>query len=141
MSNNLSRFGVAMPTDLVTKFDNYLTEKGYSNRSEALRDLVRRAVLEGEQSDINKVVAGTIVIIYDHHVNNLVQKIMNLQHDYHEEIISTMHIHLTHAQCLEVLVVRGRQRRLMELHQIVEAQKGVTYSELSVTFVENTEKA
>ncbi|KHF38617.1 nickel-responsive transcriptional regulator NikR [Halalkalibacter okhensis] len=139
MSNNLSRFGVAMPQDLVKKFDKYLTKKGYSNRSEALRDLARRVVLESEQSDLNKVVAGTIVIIYDHHQNNVVSKIMNLQHDYHEEIISTMHIHLTHAECLEVLVVRGKKKRLVDLHEIVEAQKGVTYSELSVTFIDNSE--
>ena len=134
MSNDLTRFGVAMPIDLVNKFDKYIEKIGYSNRSEALRDLVRRSVLEVEQSDSNKVVAGTIVIIYDHHFSNLVKKIMNLQHDYHKEIISTMHVHITHSECLEVLVVRGKQSRLKELHRIVEAQKGVTYSELSVSF-------
>ncbi|WP_017727522.1 nickel-responsive transcriptional regulator NikR [Halalkalibacterium ligniniphilum] len=137
MSKELTRFGVAMPADLVKKFDHYIAKKGYSNRSEALRDLVRRSVLESEQSDINKVVAGTIVIIYDHHYSNLAKKIMNLQHDYYKEIISTMHIHLNHSQCLEILVVRGKQKKLQELHEIVEAQKGVSYSELSVTFVDD----
>ncbi|MCZ8519967.1 MULTISPECIES: nickel-responsive transcriptional regulator NikR [Paenibacillus] len=132
----LTRFGVSMPDELVKQFDRYITEQGYTNRSEAIRDLVRRVLLEPSALQGTQAVAGTIVMVYDHHMTDLPLVLMELQHDYHHDIISTMHVHLNHDQCMEVIVVRGVLSRLRELHQRIQVQKGVLYAELSVTYAD-----
>ncbi|AEI44248.1 nickel-responsive transcriptional regulator NikR [Paenibacillus mucilaginosus] len=132
----LTRFGVSMPDELVKQFDQYITEQGYTNRSEAIRDLVRRVLLEPSALQGAQTVAGTIVMVYDHHMTDLPLYLMELQHDYHHDIISTMHVHLNHDQCMEVIVVRGVLSRLRELHQRIQVQKGVLYAELSVTYAD-----
>ncbi|UUZ86071.1 nickel-responsive transcriptional regulator NikR [Paenibacillus sp. P26] len=135
----LTRFGVSMPEDLVRQFDQYISEQGYTNRSEAIRDLVRRAMLEPGRLHSDQTVAGTIVMVYDHHVSDLPLTLMELQHEYHHDINSTMHVHLNHDQCLEIIVVRGILHRLRELHQKIQVQKGVLYAELSVTYADTHE--
>lgn len=132
----LIRFGVSMPEELMKQFDGYLLERGYTNRSEAIRDLVRRAMLAPGRLKSDQHVAGTIVMVYDHHVLDLPLTLMELQHDYHHQINSTMHVHLNHDQCLEIIVVRGQLGKLRELHQRIQVQKGVLYAELSVTYVD-----
>jgi CopG family nickel-responsive transcriptional regulator len=132
----LTRFGVSMPEELVKQFDQYMSEQGYSNRSEAIRDLVRRVLLEPARLKSEQPVAGTIVMVYDHHIRDLPLILMELQHDYHHHVISNMHVHLNHDQCLEVIVVRGNVAQLRELHQKIQVQKGVLYAELSVTYVD-----
>lgn len=129
----LTRFGVSMPQDLVDQFDHLISEQGYGNRSEAIRDLVRKALLEPNRLQSTNIVAGTIVIVYDHHYSGLSSYLLELQHNYHQEIISNMHVHLNHSQCLEVIVVRGVLMKLRQLHQLIQVQKGVFYAELSVT--------
>ena len=129
----LIRFGVSMNQDLVEQFDKIIDKQGYDNRSEAIRDLIRKALIEPTMLQQTQTVAGTIVIVYDHAFNGLAAYLMELQHHFHHEIISTMHVHLNHAQCLEVLVVRGVYRKLNELCQQIQVQKGVFYAELSVT--------
>lgn len=138
MSNKdiLTRFGVSMPEELVTRFDQMITEQGYDNRSEAIRDLIRKALIEPSQMAVSQMVAGTIVMVYDHHVSELPITLMELQHNYHHDIISTMHIHLNHEQCLEILAVRGQIQRLRELTNLIHIQKGVSYAELSVTYLD-----
>ncbi|MUT67163.1 nickel-responsive transcriptional regulator NikR [Paenibacillus sp. NEAU-GSW1] len=132
----LTRFGVSFPAPLIEQFDEYVQEQGYSNRSEAIRDLARKALLEPSRLKSEQTVAGTIVMVYDHHVRELPLLLMELQHDCHHDIISNMHVHLNHNQCLEVIAVRGQLGRLRQLHQQIQVQKGVTYAELSVTFAE-----
>nr|WP_213410517.1 nickel-responsive transcriptional regulator NikR [Xylanibacillus composti] len=132
----LIRFGVSMPEELMKQFDRYLLEQGYTNRSEAIRDLVRRAMLETGRLKSDQHVAGTIVLVYDHHVLDLPLTLMELQHNYHHHINSNMHVHLNHDQCLEVIVVRGQLGKLRELHQRMQVLKGVTYAELSVTYAD-----
>lgn len=134
--DTLSRFGVSMPEDLVKQFDQYIAEQGYTNRSEAIRDLVRKAMLDPGRLKSEQQVAGTIVMVYDHHVSDLPLTLMELQHEYHHHINSTMHVHLNHDQCLEIIVVRGILSQLRELHQKIQVQKGVLYAELSVTYVD-----
>jgi CopG family nickel-responsive transcriptional regulator len=143
MSNKdaLTRFGVSMPEELITRFDQLITEQGYDNRSEAIRDLIRKALIEPSQMSVSQPVAGTIVMVYDHHISDLPITLMELQHDYHHDIISTMHIHLNHEQCLEILVVRGQIQRLRELTNLIHIQKGVSYAELSVTYIDKPESA
>ena len=136
----LTRFGVSMPEELVNQFDQYISEQGYTNRSEAIRDLVRRVLLEPRQLNADQLVAGTIVMVYDHHVSELPLTLMELQHQYHHHVISTMHVHLNHEQCLEIIVVRGSLSKLRELKQQIQVQKGVLYAELSVTYLDEEGK-
>ncbi|AJY74384.1 nickel-responsive transcriptional regulator NikR [Paenibacillus beijingensis] len=130
----LIRFGVAFPARLIGQFDGYIEEQGYTNRSEAIRDMARKALLEPSRLNPDAQVAGTIVTVYDHHVRELPDALMNLQHHYHRDIISTMHVHLNETQCLEVIVVRGLLSRLRTLHRQIQVHKGVFYAELSVTY-------
>ncbi|MHA6484827.1 nickel-responsive transcriptional regulator NikR [Paenibacillus sp. strain BS8-2] len=133
----LVRFGVSFPSQLIEQFDSLIEEQGYQNRSEAIRDLARKALLEPTKLKGDEFVAGTIVVVYDHHVRELPVVLMDIQHDYHHDIVSNMHVHLNHNQCLEVIVVRGRMASLSELHTRIQIQKGVSYAELSVTFADS----
>lgn len=135
--DKVTRFGVSMSEELVLQFDQYLIDQGYPNRSEALRDLVRKALLEPARLHAEQTVAGTIVMVYDHHASDLSTVLTELQHAYLNDIISTMHIHLSHKQCLEIIVVRGLMSRLQELHRQIQTQKGVVYAELSVTYADD----
>ena len=137
--DSLVRFGVSFPTSLIEQFDQYIEGQGYSNRSEAIRDMARKTMLDYANTQYDKQVAGTIVMVYDHHVSELPNLLTELQHDYHHEIISTMHIHLSHSQCLEIIVVRGMMGKLRELHQRMQVLRGVNYAELSVTYIEDDE--
>ena len=132
----LVRFGVAFPAQLIEQFDRYIEEQGYTNRSEAIRDMARRAMLEPSLLHADEPVAGTIVMVYDHHMSELPLELINLQHQYEQDIISTMHVHLNHAQCLEIIVVRGKLSGLQELHKKIQVQKGVFYAKLSVTYID-----
>ncbi|NQX70678.1 nickel-responsive transcriptional regulator NikR [Paenibacillus alba] len=132
----LVRFGISMPQSLIEQYDRLIAEQGYDNRSEAIRDLTRKALLTSSGMQPEETVAGTIVMVYDHHISDLPITLMDLQHEYHHAIISTMHIHLNHQQCLEILVVRGKVQRLRELQQRIQVLKGVGYAELSVTHVD-----
>ncbi|MFC9706831.1 nickel-responsive transcriptional regulator NikR [Paenibacillus sp. NPDC056933] len=138
--DDLTRFGVAFPTPLIEQFDQYIEEQGYKNRSEAFRDLVRKTLLEPSALHSEQDVAGTIVMVYDHHISDLPIRLMELQHEAHHDIISNMHVHLNHDQCLEVIAVRGNLGRLRHLHQQIQVQKGVLYAELSVTYVDELNK-
>ncbi len=131
--DTLVRFGVSMPEELVKQFDDRIAQQGYHNRSEAIRDLVRKSLLDPNWTSSDQIVAGTIVMVFDHHVSHLPLYIMELQHEYLHDIISNVHVHLSHDQCMEVLMVRGPLERLRSLHQQIQIQKGVTYAELSVT--------
>lgn len=134
--DELVRFGVSMPSDLIQQFDQYINEQGYTNRSEAIRDLVRKAMLQPGRLLPEQLVAGTIVMVYDHHVSELPLLLMELQHQYHHHIISNMHVHLNHEQCLEIIAVRGRMDKLRELQEQIQVHRGVLYCELSVTYVD-----
>lgn len=135
--DELVRFGVSMPSELIQQFDLYISEQRYTNRSEAIRDLVRKAMLAPGRLLPDQLVAGTIVMVYDHHVSELPLVLMELQHDYHEQIISNMHVHLNHEQCLEIIAVRGRLDKLKELQEQIQVHRGVLYCELSVTYVDD----
>lgn len=137
----LVRFGISMPQSLIEQFDAMLVSQGYDNRSEAVRDLVRRALLAPGHIQTEQMVMGTIVLVYDHHVSDLPMVLTDLQHQYHQEINSTLHIHLNQHQCLEVIVVRGIVSRLRDLQQRIQVLKGVGYAELSVTHVDETDPA
>jgi len=137
MSDDLVRFGVSFPGNLLRQFDAFLAEQGYSNRSEAIRDLVRKAILDPKKVDPVSVVAGAIIVAYDHHVSNLPAVLMELEHTFYDVIISTVHVHLTLTQCMEVILVRGKFARLEALHEQIQTLRGVTFSELTVTYLKD----
>lgn len=124
-----------MPEELMIHFDQYIEQQGYSSRSEALRDLIRNALLEPARLESEQMVAGTIVMVYDHHENELLADLTELQHHYQQDIISTMHVHLNRKQCMEIIVVRGMLSRLKDLTLQIKTHRGVMYAELSVTFM------
>ena len=105
---DIVRFGVSMDSRLLKQFDKYIKEKSYSNRSEAIRDLIRNNLVEKEWKVGTEETVGTITIIYNHHKRELLDTLTNIQHKYHTSMISTLHVHLDSHNCLEVLVVKGK---------------------------------
>lgn len=124
------RFGVSMEEKLLKIFDNYIKKESYKGRSEAIRDLIRRKIVEEEWKE-KKVVAGSIILVYNHHKRELVDKIMDIQHDFHPFIISTQHIHLDKNNCLEIVVIKGKVEIIKNLFNSLSALKGVKYSSIS----------
>lgn len=130
--DELKRFGVSIEKKLLNKFDSYIKKRGYVNRSEALRDMIRKELVESQWSEkSSEEVAGAIIIIYDHHRRELVDNIINIQHDYYKVIISSQHVHLDHSTCLEVIVVRGKITDLFELETRLKVIKGVKHALLA----------
>ncbi|HOP85005.1 MAG TPA: nickel-responsive transcriptional regulator NikR [Syntrophorhabdaceae bacterium] len=126
------RFGVSLDRELLERFDNLIKEKNYSNRSEAIRDLIREEFVKREWIEGDDV-AGAIVLIYDHHRKDLLNKITDIQHNYQNVIISTQHIHLDHDNCLEIIAVRGNPKEVKKLADILKAIKGVKHGALSMS--------
>jgi CopG family nickel-responsive transcriptional regulator len=120
----LVRFGVAMESDLLSRFDELIDERGYPNRSEALRDLVRSELDRDAWESGGKVVA-TVTLIYDHHVRELTERLTEIQHDFGERIISTLHVHLDHDHCMEVIAARGPAQEIQRLSERLLGAKGV----------------
>ena len=130
---DLVRFGVSINEELLQKFDSLIVRKGYHNRSEAIRDLIRNQLVEFEWENENEEVAGTVTLIYDHHVRGLSDLLVELQHDFYELILSTMHMHLDHHNCLEVLSVKGIARDVRQLSERLISVKGVKHGSLTIT--------
>lgn len=130
--SDLFRFGVSLDKALLDKFDRYIRERNYSNRSEAFRDLIRQELIKKEWQEGDDV-AGAITLIYDHHRKDLLSKITDLQHDFQQVIISTQHIHLDHDNCLEIVAVRGQPREVTKLADMLKSIKGVKHCTLSMS--------
>ena len=128
----LIRFGVSLEKNLLEKFDTLIHEKQYTNRSEAIRDLIRENLVKKEWES-NKDVTGAITLVYDHHKREMVNHLMNVQHDYHDTIVSTQHIHLDHHNCLEVVVVKGKSQNAEELFYKLKSAKGVKHAGFTIT--------
>lgn len=134
MKTKLKRFGVAIPEDLLSKFDDFIKRNRYTNRSEAIRDLIR-AELAKENWMLNKKCAGIISIVYNHHKRELVDKIVDIQHDFQDIIVASQHIHLDHDNCLEVIITHGNSIKIQELANHLKATKGVIHSTLSFSSI------
>jgi len=130
--SKLVRFGVSLEQELLDNFDRRIKGKKYTNRSEAIRDLIREDLVKKAWLE-NREVAGTITIIYDHHKRELVNRLMDIQHDFGSLIISTQHIHLDHHNCLEIIVVKGISQKAQALSDTLKAVKGVLHSALSMS--------
>ena len=126
----LSRIGVSLESDLLDRFDKFLAEKGYDNRSEAFRDLIRERLVGTAVVASRAAVVGTVTLIYDHHTRLLPEKLADVQHEHHEIIISTLHAHLDHDTCLEVVLLRGQSRDVQRLADRLISTKGVRHGRL-----------
>lgn len=131
--SELVRFGVSMNEQLLAMFDKKIVSQGYANRSEAVRDMIRNRLVEMEWEDENKEVAGTITLVYDHHVRGLSNLLTELQHNWHDMILSTIHVHLDHHNCLEVLVIKGPAGQAREVADKLVGVKGVKHGQLTIT--------
>lgn len=129
--SDIIRFGVSLEKELLEKFDILIKDKKYSNRSEAIRDLIRENLVKREWVE-EKEVAGAITLVFNHHKRELVNILTDIQHDFHKLIISSQHIHLDHDNCLEIIVVRGKPTEARELADKLRATKGVKYGSLSI---------
>lgn len=117
---------------LLERFDRLIREKNYTNRSEALRDLIRQELVKKEWEESNEV-AGAVTLVYDHHKRDLLNKIMDFQHDFQKVIISTQHVHLDHHNCLEIIAVKGLSEEVRKLANALKAMTGVRHVTLSMT--------
>ena len=127
------RFGISLDKTLLERFDSLIGKKGYANRSEAIRDLIRDSlVIEEWETSASKTV-GTITIVYSHETRELTDTLTDLQHHYHSSIISAMHIHLDEHNCLEVIVVRGKAKDIKAIADRLIGTKGVKHGKLSLT--------
>jgi CopG family nickel-responsive transcriptional regulator len=131
-SDGVTRFSVSLPADVARDLDAMARSKGYSNRSLAIADMVRAQLIE-HQSAIAGEIAGTITLLFDHHKPRLQAILTDLQHDHTAIIVSTLHVHLDHDNCLEVIVVRGDGARIRALAEHLIAAKGVKHGRLTVT--------
>lgn len=128
----LIRFGVSIDKGLLQKFDALIRNKKYTNRSEAFRDLIRQELIR-EQWQGGRKIAGAITLIYNHHKRELVNKLMDIQHDFGEIIISSQHIHLDHDNCLELIAVKGSPSQAQKLSDSLSSVKGVKHGTLSMS--------
>ncbi len=129
--DDLVRFGVSMDSRLLKQFDRYINQKGYANRSEAIRDVIRNNLVEEEWTVGKGETVGTVTIIYNHHKRELTDTLTNIQHKYHASMISTMHVHLDSHNCLEVLVVKGKASEIKVIADRLIGTKGVIHGKLT----------
>jgi len=130
--SDVTRFGVSIEDSLLKSFDRLITRKGYRNRSEAIRDLIRDSLVR-EEWELGKETVGTIAIVYDHHTRELSRILTDLQHNFFKFIISTIHIHLDAHHCMEVLIVKGKSDDLRKISDRLIGTKGVKHGRLCLT--------
>jgi CopG family transcriptional regulator, nickel-responsive regulator len=128
----LKRFSISIDEILLTQFDDYIQARGYSNRSEAVRDLIRKVLINEEWEQDSEVV-GVVTLVYNHHQPQLQEKITELQHEYFHQITSTTHVHMDHHNCLEVTIVKGRASQVRKLAENLIALRGVKNGNLTMS--------
>jgi CopG family transcriptional regulator, nickel-responsive regulator len=129
----VSRFSVSLPPSLLKQLDDMTSEKGYDNRSLAIADMIRAHLVEHRQKFSTEEIVGTITLVYDHHKMHVQETLTDIQHDHHDVILSSVHVHLDHHNCLEVLLVRGKAGIIRKIADELIAAKGVKHGKLTVT--------
>lgn len=127
------RIGVSMDGRLLARFDQLIAEKGYSNRSEAIRDLIRGELVEQSWEEDDEATVGTITLVYDHEMRDLTERLIDYQHQVHGAVISSLHVHLDEHNCLEVLVVKGKGREIRKVAERLIGTRGVKHGKLVTT--------
>jgi CopG family nickel-responsive transcriptional regulator len=131
--SKLERFGVSMEQGLLKEFDGIIDDKGYANRSEAIRDLIRNMIVEENTKLGSKEVIGTVTIVYSHDIHDLNDTLNHIQHHFHDQIISTVHVHLDEHNCMEVLIVKGKANNIKQVADKLISIKGVKHGKLTIT--------
>jgi CopG family nickel-responsive transcriptional regulator len=133
---SLARFGVSIDTGLLARFDHFILNHGYTNRSEAFRDLIRLRLVEEDVRNESTLAFGVLSLVYDHHKRELEEKLTDLQHRHYTAIIATTHVHVDHDNCLEVILLRGKVGFLRKITSSLSSLKGVKHSKLVLTSTE-----
>jgi CopG family nickel-responsive transcriptional regulator len=129
---DLVRTGLSLERGLLEKFDDIIARRGYQNRSKAIRDLIREHLVY-EEGDQNKVIAGTLTIVYDHHRRNLTERLVEIQHQAHTQVLAATHVHLDHHNCLEVVIMKGRSAELTKIADQILSLRGVKHGKFVIT--------
>jgi CopG family nickel-responsive transcriptional regulator len=133
----LSRIGIALDSELLKRFDSSIQRRGYTNRSEAFRDLIRDRLVTEQTAEPDATVVGTITLIFDHHAHGVTEKLTEAQHAHHELVVSTSHAHLDHESCLEVLIVHGKSAQVAQFADLLIGLKGVQHGRLVMSVPEH----
>ena len=131
--SDLSRIGVAIDAALLHQFDRLIARRGYTNRSEAFRDLIRDQLIETAAELPDSLVVGTVTLVYDHHVRMLSERLTEMQHQAFHSVLCTLHVHLDHDNCLEVLVLKGKASAVRKMADALISTKGVKHGRLTIT--------
>jgi CopG family nickel-responsive transcriptional regulator len=131
--SDLSRIGVAIDATLLAQFDELIARRGYTNRSEAFRDLIRDQLIEKTAERPDSIVVGTVTLVYDHHVRLLPERLNEMQHQAFHNVLSTLHVHLDHDHCLEVMVLKGKSSTVRKMAAALISTKGVQHGRLTIT--------
>jgi len=131
--NELARFGVSIEQDLLDRFDRFLAQSGYENRSEAFRDLIRARLVQEEVADEQARVLGVLSLVYDHRQRELEKRLNDIQHEFHHSIISATHVHVDHHTCLQEILLKGKAGDIRKIGTSLGNLKGVKHTNLSVT--------
>ena len=127
------RFGISMEPDLLKEFDKIIKKKGYVNRSEAIRDLIREDLITEKSKNPQSEAIGTLTMLYDHHAGMLTDRLLDLQHDHTKEILVSTHVHIDHNNCLEVLILKGKSGKIQKLADNIMSLKGIKHGKLVIT--------
>ena len=130
--SNIERFGISLPKELLEKFDKIISRKGYSCRSEAIRDLMRENIVEHSIAE-NKEVVGTLTIVYNHHTRDLSDRLTDIQHSFHNQILATTHVHLDRHNCAEVIILKGKSGPVKQVADKLISAKGVKHGKLMMS--------
>jgi CopG family nickel-responsive transcriptional regulator len=131
--SGLTRFGVSIDSTLIKKFDALIRRKGYTTRSEAIRDMIRDGLVEQEWETENRETVGTITIVYNHHTRELEHALTDMQHKSFHQIVSTLHVHLDAHNCLEVMIVKGKSQEIKKIADRLIGTRGVKHGKLTMT--------
>lgn len=133
--DNTKRFGVSVPPELLERFDEKIDEKMYSNRSEAIRDLIRDFLVEEKWKTSDEEVYGSLTLVYDHEKKGIADKLTEIQHQDHTRTVSTMHIHLDKHNCMETIAIKGKPEDVEKIADRLISTKGVKHGKLMMTSV------
>jgi len=127
------RKGIAFDQEQLRLFDNQIRKKGYKNRSEAIRDMIRKGIIEEQQENPEANMIATLTILYDHHEHHVQDELTHIQHNHPNLIRSSLHIHINHDNCLEVIIIKGKVKNIKKLSDEIIAAKGVKNGKLIMT--------
>lgn len=131
--SELVRLSISLEKPLMRQLERLVKKSSYANRSEFVRDMIRQRLVEEQWTDERQEVVGTITMVYDHHARQLSDKLIDIQHDYHDRVMATTHVHLSHDLCAEMIMIRGRADQIREIVNRLRQLRGVLHAELAMS--------